>query len=404
MTGGQKMETPARREPQPGRERAVNEKAAGIRNVAHDAAFANLAVAQELARQGIPVFPCNWDKTPLCRWKEAATSDAGAVRELWRQHPGALVGLPCGQRSGLFALDADVDKETGAPIGEQSLGALGLSHLLTDARQPRVRTPSGGLHLLFAHPGPGFKNSVGRLGPGLDVRTEGGYVVAAGSTGPAGTYRAETPIDWRNLPPLPGALRAALAAPERPAEPPRYAANGASHEWGQAALAGELGRLLAAPVGQRNETLNRCAFRLAQAAAGGMLDGAEAQARLRAAALGIGLEPAEVDATIASGWAAGSASPRGPDPRHGAKHGAAGGKEAPPEGPQPLLREIPPPARLILPKRSARCARRWKRCKARRKRRWRFRRHLRWPWHRWRCKASRTLKPWAGGGRLAFSC
>jgi hypothetical protein len=172
---------------------------------------------------------------------------------------------------------------------------------------------------------------------------------------------------------------------------------------------------LAAPVGQRNATLNRCAFRLAQAAAGGLLDGEEAKARLRAAALNIGLESGEANATIASGWAAGSASPRGPEPRHGTNgtghgaaggaldgaeargrpkslgggktfqptagniglepgevnatlangwtagsasprgpeprhgmngtgHGAAGGKEAPPEGPQPLLREIPPGA------------------------------------------------------------
>jgi putative DNA primase/helicase len=48
-----------------------------------------------------------------------------------------------------------------------------------------------------------------------------------------------------------------------------------------------------------------------------MLDEAEAQARLRAAALSIGLNAREVDATIASGWAAGSASPRGPKAKTG---------------------------------------------------------------------------------------
>jgi hypothetical protein len=304
-------------------------------------------VAVELARQGLPTFPCGPDKRPLVRWKEAATADIEAVRALWRQHPGALVGLPCGQRSGLFVLDLDVCPETGERIGEQSLAALGLSHLLTDSAQPNVRTPSGGLHLLFAHPGEGFKNSVGRLGPWLDVRTEGGFIVAPGTVAPAGTYAPETPIDWHALPPLPEALKEALAAPQRPEEPPRHAGNGARHGWGQAALTGELARLLAAPTGERNMTWNRSALRLAQAAAAGMLDGAEAQTRLRAAALNIGLESGAANATIASGWAAGSASPRGPEPRHGmngAGHGAAGGKEAAPEEPTPLLREIAPGA------------------------------------------------------------
>jgi hypothetical protein len=231
--------------------------------IARATADANLAVALGPAGQGLPVFPCGADKRPLVKWTQAATSDAEAVAELWRRHPNALVGLPTGQRSGVYVLDADVDKETGAPIGEQSLAALGFGHLLTDAAQPRVRTPSGGAHLFFAHPGEALGNSAGRLGARLDTRGEGGYVIAPGTVTPAGRYTPETPIDWRNLLPLPEALKAALAAPERPAEPPRCAGNGASHEWGQAALTGELARLLAAPVGQRNATLNRATFRIA---------------------------------------------------------------------------------------------------------------------------------------------
>jgi hypothetical protein len=201
--------------------------------------------------------------------------------------------------------------------------------------------------LYFRHPGPGHGNTAGKLGPKIDTRGEGGYVIAPGTLAPAGRYTPEGPINWRDLPALPEALRAALATPQQPAEPPRYAGNGASHGWGQAALAGELSRLLAAPVGQRNATLNRCAFRLAQAAAAGMLDAAEAQARLRTAALGIGLEPAEVDGTIRSGWAAGLAAPRGPEPRHGmngAGHSAAGGAAPWPEPETRFLKPILPPA------------------------------------------------------------
>jgi Bifunctional DNA primase/polymerase, N-terminal/Primase C terminal 1 (PriCT-1) len=54
---------------------------------------------------------------------------------------------------------------------------------------PRVCTGGGGFHLYFSHPGPGLKNKVG-LFPGVDVRADGGYVLAPGSNHKSGgTYR-----------------------------------------------------------------------------------------------------------------------------------------------------------------------------------------------------------------------
>jgi hypothetical protein len=308
----------------------------------------NRDVALELARQGLPVFPCAPDKRPLIRWKEAIGAGLEDVADFWDRRPGALVGLPCGGASGLFVVDLDVDKATGERIGEASLRALGFGRLLTDPAQPRVRTPSGGLHLLFRHPGPGFGNTVAKLGPGIDTRSDNGYVIAPGTVTPKDRYTPETAIDWRGLPPLPDALRQALVAPERPAEPPSAPASaGTNNGWGQAALDGELARLLAAPVGQRNATLNKAAFRLAQAAASGGLDPEATKDRLRAAALSIGLEPREVDATIASGWKAGLESPRYPEPRpavNGATPRAADGA-APWPAPDPrFLRPVLPPA------------------------------------------------------------
>ncbi len=44
----------------------------------------------------------------------------------------------------------------------------------------------GGRHLFFLHPGGTVKNSAGRLGPGLDVRGDGGYIVAPPSIHPSG--------------------------------------------------------------------------------------------------------------------------------------------------------------------------------------------------------------------------
>jgi len=192
----------------------------------------NGQVALDLARAGLPVFPCGPDKRPLVKWKEAATADPATVAGWWRQHPAALVGLPTGARSGVYAADCDIDRETGETVGEASLAALGCGVLLTDPAQPRVRTASGGRHLLFAHPGEGFGNTASKLGPKLDTRGDGGFIIAAGSTGPAGRYTAETAIDWHALPPLPDALRRALAAPERREEPGFDFEAGARHAEG----------------------------------------------------------------------------------------------------------------------------------------------------------------------------
>ncbi len=53
---------------------------------------------------------------------------------------------------------------------------------------PRCETGSG-MHYYFKHPGGEVRNSAGRLGPGLDIRADGGYVVAPPSRHPNGrTY------------------------------------------------------------------------------------------------------------------------------------------------------------------------------------------------------------------------
>src|SRR5690606_20430718 len=46
-----------------------------------------------------------------------------------------------------------------------------------------ARTPRGGMHLYFATPSVRIPCSVGRLTPGVDVRSDGGYVVIPPSTG-----------------------------------------------------------------------------------------------------------------------------------------------------------------------------------------------------------------------------
>jgi hypothetical protein len=60
----------------------------------------------------------------------------------------------------------------------------------------RARTGGGGVHIFFRYPREtDIRNSVGLLGPGLDVRGEGGYVVVTPS-------RTQGSYEWVDKPPL----------------------------------------------------------------------------------------------------------------------------------------------------------------------------------------------------------
>ena len=173
-------------------------------------------LAQQYARDGIPVFPCKPDKTPYTgNGFKDATTDPVKVAAFWQAKPGALIGVPTGQASGLFVVDLDTDKVTGRALGEATLAALGLSHLLTG---PGALTPSGGRHLYFCARGRavGLGSTAKRLGLGIDTRGDGGYVIAPGSTAPAGAYVAcNGGMSPATLPPLPQALVEALQRPSK---------------------------------------------------------------------------------------------------------------------------------------------------------------------------------------------
>lgn len=100
-------------------------------------------------------------------------------------HP-VNIGLRTGVVSGFWALD--IDPKSG---GTESLLSLEAQY----GKLPRTRihrTGSNGLHYLFALP-PDFEvtNSRGRLPRGIDVRGNGGFIVAPGSISGVGAYRTE---------------------------------------------------------------------------------------------------------------------------------------------------------------------------------------------------------------------
>ena len=153
-----------------------------------------LEAALVYARRGWPVFPlhhpdlhrgCSCIDANECRspgkhprtrkgLKDATTNEQ-QIRRWWELYPLANVGLAMGRKSGMVAVDVDPRSGGDAAITELIERYGELPNTL------EAITGGGGSHILFAHPGVSFKNSSSVLGEGLDVKTDGGYIVAAPS-------------------------------------------------------------------------------------------------------------------------------------------------------------------------------------------------------------------------------
>jgi len=203
--------------------------------------FLNAALAYR--NQGFSVIPIRaGEKKPLIAWEDYQTRRATEkeIDAWWTKWPEANVGIVTGSVFGLVVIDLD------------SLGAKErLKELLPDydlSAVPRSRTGRG-WQLYFKHPGTLVQNRAGVI-PTLDVRGDGGYVVAPPSVHPNGKiYRWEVPINGE-LPKLPVELFKLISSPASNGE------GGYRERFDTAkALAGVL-------EGQRDETLFKLACRL----------------------------------------------------------------------------------------------------------------------------------------------
>ncbi|MFI6558153.1 bifunctional DNA primase/polymerase [Streptomyces griseus] len=276
-----------------------------------------LATALDAAERGWHVFPLRpRDKRPALhgeaacpgtgdcagghrKWEQRATIDPDRIRKAWSA--GAFnIGIATGP-SGLVVVDLDPVKAKdpkGTPDGVTSLQALCERAGQTVPATYRTRTASGGHHLYFtAPPGVRLGNSAGRLGKHIDTRAHGGYVVAAGSTLPNGTYDVVDPTDPVPLPEWLYALLTprqpswALAAAPMPVRASRYAA---------AALRAETAAVAGAGEGVRNWTLVRAARALGRFIPSGDLARSEVEQALNSAGLAAGLRENECRAAVAS--------------------------------------------------------------------------------------------------------
>jgi len=136
---------------------------------------------------GIRVFPAAEDgKTPLVPWRTDATTDPFQIEMWWLEWPEANIGLAMGGSEGWLTVDLDTHH------GQQ--GWLSYLELGCPERPdcPVQETPSGGRHLLYRAGwlAAEYTNWTrkGRYG-GIDMRTEGGYIIAAPSVVDGVQYR-----------------------------------------------------------------------------------------------------------------------------------------------------------------------------------------------------------------------
>ena len=309
------------------------------------------------AEMGLPVFPCDAQKRPMTQHGFMdATRDPETIRRCFRN--AAMIGIPTGEASGFFVLDLDCKN-----------GAQGLEWLAAhEARLPqtrRHRTRSGGVHLLFAMPaGRAIRNSASKVGPGVDVRGTGGYIIAPPSDGydvvDACTI-AEAPAWLLDLIDPPAAPAQPIA-PRQPS-PPRQSGDGT--RYGLQALDNECQAILSAADGAKHDTLNRAAFSIGGLVAAGELAEGPALRALASALAGIASRCEDYPAaqkTLGAAFRAGMAKPRAapapmirrtiveeympradePPPRdHAPEHWSA---EPDPEPPAPEVEKVAPDA------------------------------------------------------------
>ena len=236
--------------------------------------------ALKLAREGVAVFPCGSDKRPLIATGfKAATADPDIVHGWWTAHPDALIGVPTGLK--FVVVDADLQHENAQHWVEYNRHRTPLTRT--------HRTPKGGLHWLFAA-NDGIKCSTSRLGPHIDTRGDGGYIIWWPACG-YGVLHEDV------LAPVPEWMIEALA----PIEPrPQWSLPSSTPS--SASIRGALRVLAEAKEGERNHALFWVSCRMGEAMRAGIITEAEATGLLVSVGRQVGLLDREILRTARSGF------------------------------------------------------------------------------------------------------
>lgn len=122
-----------------------------------------------------------------------AKKDPQAIKAWWKRHPNASIGIATGSPSHLLVIDLDIDENKGLD-GMRELREWERDHRELPETVSAI-TGRGGSHLYFKYDGSEkYGNRAGIL-DGIDVRGDGGYVIAPPSLHPNGTE-----YQWENDP------------------------------------------------------------------------------------------------------------------------------------------------------------------------------------------------------------
>lgn len=268
----------------------------------------NLEAAVIYAKNGVPVFPCKPNKRPLTQHGfHDASTDIERITKFWSRNPTALIGVPTGEISGVFVIDID-----GAKGWETYRGKLfgGVPKTLW------TRTGGGGAHILLAYPyGVELRNTASQIGPCVDTRGNGGYIIVPPSV-TANAYAYQNP--GAKLAIMPDMLITACKPHEQ--EEPRETFKAEPGEitderlaaWYSSVISGECRDIERTPEGGRNSRLFCAAGRCGQVAIRCGLTADAPGRELLSAARRAGLEQREAAITIWSGFK--EAVKRGPAP------------------------------------------------------------------------------------------
>lgn len=214
------------------------------------------------------------------------------MRAWWTRFAGRVFwGVPTGRRSGIAVFDVD---RSGDVDGFASVRERGLE-------PPRTRahlTPRGGMHLIYKlADGETCPSDAGALGPGLDRRGDGGYIIwypAHGGT-IVETMEPQPAPSWLTMPVRTGKDAIRIVSPDD----------------AEALLSSLMDDVRNAIEGERNATVSRSAFILGQLLQAGFhaTERDRLASELIACALGIGLDQREAERAVLKGITRGFENP-----------------------------------------------------------------------------------------------
>ncbi len=114
------------------------------------------------------------------RW--GASRDTEQIKRDWARWPNANIGIPTGAENGFFVIETDtveghgVDGAASLKKWEDEYGPLPETLM--------AMSPSGSIHRYYKHPGSAIKFVSRSIAPGVDIKGDGGMVIAPPSLVP----------------------------------------------------------------------------------------------------------------------------------------------------------------------------------------------------------------------------